>query len=111
MRCPSCEKGNLIQVEDIANEVDSYIFIVKGKRCPACGIEFIDEHEGQRMITIARRLGVWGHPLKLHRKLSQSARGTILRIPSDIEENLGIKGTEEVFISKIGDKRLLVEIA
>ena len=110
MKCPSCETENLVEVDDIANELDSYILITKGKRCTSCGMEFIAEKEGQRMITLARKLGVWGNPLKLHRKLSQSARGTILRIPTDIEHNLGLKGTEEVLISKIGDKKILIEI-
>lgn len=110
MKCPSCEKENLVEVDDIANELDSYIIIVKGRRCPSCGMEFYDEKEGQRMISVARKLGVWGQPLKLHRKLSQSARGTILRIPTDIEQTLGLQGTEDVLISKIGDKKILIEI-
>ncbi len=110
MKCPHCPQGTLTEVNDILNEIDGYIFIIKGKRCSSCGIEFMNENEGQQMISVAKRLGVWGHPLKLHRKLSRSARGTMLRIPSDIEENMGIKGTEEVAISKIGERKLLVEI-
>lgn len=109
--CPACQTENLVEVDDILNELDGYTFIVKGRRCPGCGEEFITEPEGQRMIQVARRLGVWGHPLRLHRKLSQSARGTILRIPTDIEKSLGLKGTEEVLISKIGDKKILLEVA
>lgn len=110
MKCPNCQTGKLQEVEDIINEVDSYIFVVKGMRCSSCSEEVIDEKEGQRMITIAKRLGVWGEPLKLHRKLSKSARGTVLRIPTDIENNMHLKGTEEVAISKIGEHRLLIEI-
>ena len=109
-RCPSCQEGTLTEVNDILNEIDGYIFIIKGKRCSSCGIEFMNEKEGQQMISVAKRLGVWGHPLKLHRKLSKSARGTILRIPIDIEENMGLKGTEDIAISKIGDRKLLIEI-
>ncbi|MFQ5621277.1 MAG: hypothetical protein ACE5FT_05525 [Candidatus Nanoarchaeia archaeon] len=108
-KCPICE-GNIVKVEDIVNDLDSYLFVVKGDRCNKCGEEFIAEDEGQRMINIARRLGIWGEPLKLHRKLSKSARGTVLRIPSDIEQNLHLKGNEEVSISKIGNKKILVEI-
>ena len=110
MRCPICEQGILREVNDLMNELDGYIFVVKGKRCSSCSEEFLDEKEGQQMMTTAKRLGVWGQPLKLHRKLSKSARGTVLRIPSDIEDNLGLKGTEQVAISKIGDRKLLVEI-
>lgn len=64
----------------------------KQKTCPTCGEEFIPEIEGQRAIQAARKLGLWGEPLKLFRKLSKSARGTVLRIPTDIEKNLGLKG-------------------
>ncbi len=63
------------------------------------------------MIEIARMLGMWGEPLKLHRKLSRSARGTILRIPVDIEKNMHLTGSEEVLISKIGENKLLIEVA
>ena len=110
MKCPSCQQGNVGEVEDITSELDGYIFVVKGKRCDSCSEEYIDEREGQRMIQTARKLGIWGEQLKLHRKLSRSARGTVLRIPTDIEKNLGLKGTEEVSIAKIGDRRLLIEI-
>ena len=95
--------------DDILSEIDGYAFVERGRRCTACGEEFIPEEEGQRMIKVARRLGIWGEPLKLRRKLSRSGRGTVLRIPSDIERSLGIKGDEEVTISKAG-RRIIVEV-
>lgn len=108
--CPVCEKGKLIPVEDIVSEIEGYIFVEKGERCTSCGEEFIAEKEGQKMINIARKLGIWGEPLKLYRKLSKSARGTVLRIPSDVEKNLGIKGGEQVAISRVGKKKILIEV-
>ena len=107
--CPIC-KGRIVDADDIVSDVQGLLFINSGTRCTSCGEEFLDEKEGQKMISIAKRMGVWGTPLKLHRKLSRSARGTMLRIPLDIEKNLGLKGTEEVSISKIGENRILVEI-
>ena len=95
--------------DDIVSEIDGYTFVERGRRCTNCGEEFIPEEESQRMIKVARRLGLWGQPLKLHRKLSRSGRGTVLRIPSDIERSLGIKGDEEVTISKAG-RKIIVEI-
>lgn len=109
-KCPICENGELIEVDDIISEIDGHFFIEKGTRCNSCGKEFIPEKISQKTIEIARRLGIWGEPLKLHRKLSKSARGTVLRIPIDIEENLHLKGDEEVLISKIGKNKILVEI-
>ncbi|MDP3765231.1 MAG: hypothetical protein Q8R04_01850 [Nanoarchaeota archaeon] len=110
IECPVCEKNNLIEADDIVSEVEGHFFVVKGNRCSSCGEEFVNEKEGQRMIEIARRLGIWGEPLKLHRKLSHSARGSVLRIPTDIEKSMKLKGNEEVLISKIGKNKLLVEV-
>ena len=108
--CPSCQKGILLAVDDIIMDMDSYLFVVKGKRCTSCGEEIIEEQDGQKVVDAAKKIGVWGQPLTLHRKLSRSARGTVLRIPTDIEKNLHIKGNEEVSISKVGPKKLLIEI-
>ncbi len=109
-KCPVCEEGNLIEVEDVISEIEGHFFIEKGLRCTKCSEEFIDEKQSQKTIEIARRLGIWGEPLKLYRKLSKSARGTILRIPNDIEKSMHLKGEENVLISKIGKNKLLVEI-
>lgn len=108
-RCPVCGKGELVPADDIVSEIDGYTFVERGRRCTSCGEEFIPEEESQRMLKVARRLGLWGEPLKLHRKLSRSGRGTVLRIPSDIERSLDIKGNEKVTISKVG-RKIIVEI-
>lgn len=108
-RCPVCGKGELVPADDVVSEIDGYTFVERGRRCTECGEEFIPEQESQRMIKVARRLGLWGEPLKLRRKLSRSGRGTVLRIPSDIERSLGIRGDEEVTISKAG-RKIIVEI-
>lgn len=109
MKCPIC-KGKLEVVNDIVSDIHNYQFVVSGDRCLKCGEEFIGEEEGNKMIKAARKLGVWGEPLKLHRKLSQSGRGTILRIPADIEKSMKLKGNEEVLISRIGKRKILVEL-
>ncbi len=109
IRCPVCEKGELTPVDDILSEIEGYTFVERGHRCSNCGEEFIPEEEGQRLIKVARRLGIWGEPLKLRRKLSRSGRGTVLRIPSDIERSLGLQGDEEVSVSKAG-RKIIIEI-
>src|SRR5688572_19342606 len=108
-RCPVCLKGKLVPVDDIVSEIEGYTFVERGRRCSFCGEEFIPEEESQRLIKVARRLGIWGEPLKLRRKLSKSGRGTVLRIPSDIERSLGLQGDEEVSVSKAG-RKIIVEI-
>src|SRR3990167_3052385 len=94
--CPICEKGNLERVSDIIAEIDGYVFIVKGERCTACKEEILDEDETQRMITAARKLGVWPEPLKLHRHLTKSGGGLLFRIPSDIERQLNLSEGGEI---------------
>ena len=108
-RCPVCGKGDLGPADDIVSEIEGYTFVERGRRCTACGEEFIPEEESQRLIKVARRLGIWGGPLKLRRKLSRSGRGTVLRIPSDIERSLGLRGDEEVSVSKAG-RKIIVEL-
>lgn len=107
--CHLCGKFEMIDVDDIIFDLDGYLFVVKGSRCNNCAEEIVNEAEGQRFITIAKRMSLWGESLKLHRKLSRSARGTMLRIPIDIEKELHLKGNEEVSISKVGN-RIVVEL-
>ena len=106
-KCPICEKGMLKKVEDITLEVEGYIFIAKGERCNQCHEEFPYEEETQKTIDIARRLGVWPEPLKLHRHLSKSGGGLILRIPTDLERQLGLNENIEIIISKMGNKIII----
>ena len=109
-RCPVCGKGELVPVDDIVSEIEGYTFVERGRRCSACGEEFIPEEESQRLIRVAQRLRIWGEPLKLKRKLSRSGRGTVLRIPADIERDLGLRGTENVHVSRAG-RKIIIEIA
>ena len=109
-RCPNCGRRRLVPADDITSEIEGYTFVEQGLRCGACGEEFIPEEESQRMIRVARRLGIWGEPLKLRRKLSQSGRGTVLRIPTDIERSLQLRGDEEVLVSKAG-KKIIIELS
>jgi hypothetical protein len=110
MQCPSCGKGKLFTAEDILSNFEGYVFVEKGFRCGSCAEEFVPEEEGQKTIAAARKLGLWGEPMKLYRKLVKTAKGIILRIPNDMQRNLNLKGTEEIAISKVG-KKLVVEFS
>jgi len=105
--CPACENGKLVGVDNIISDIDGYVFVEKGERCTACGEEFINEKDAQAMVENSRKLGVWPVPLKLHRNLSSSGRGLVLRIPSDIEKDLRLKPGEAVSISKVGNKIII----
>jgi hypothetical protein len=97
-------------VDDILSEIDGLTFVEHGRRCSVCSEEFIDQKDANRTVKVARQLGVWGAPLKPKRKLSRSGRGIILRIPEDLRQSLGPKGTEAVVLSKVGTKKILVEL-
>src|SRR3989475_10873103 len=109
-RCPKCGGRRLVPVDGITSEIEGYALGDQGLRCAACGEEFIPEEDSQRMIRVARRLGIWGEPLKLRRKLSRSGRGTVLRIPTDIERSLHLRGDEQVLVSKAG-KKIIIELS
>src|SRR5438552_18426351 len=95
-RCPNCGKRRLVPADDITCEIEGYTFVEQGLRCGACGEEFIPEEQRQRMIRVARRLGIWVEPRKWRRKLSRSGRGTGLRIPTRTERSLQLRGDEQV---------------
>mgnify|MGYP001559414290 FL=1 len=103
-KCPMCERGELVKAEDIIFNIDSYIFILKGERCSKCNEEFPYGEETQKTIEVARKLGVWPEPLKLHRSLSKSGGGLILRIPMDIEKQMKLKENTPIEITKVGNK-------
>ena len=107
-KCKVCEKGNLIEVEDIALDVEGYVFILKGERCDSCNEEFPYQEETQRTISIARKLGVWPEPLKLYRHLSKSGKGLVFRIPADLEKQLKLNENIEISITKVG-KKIVIE--
>ena len=103
-KCPICNRGELKEVDDIVSEIEGYVFIEKGERCLECREEFIHEKEAQRTVEISRQLGIWPKPLKLHRSLSKSGRGLVLRIPSDLEKDMKLKPGSHITISKVGHK-------
>jgi len=106
-KCKICEKGNLIVVEDIALDVEGYVFILRGERCDSCNEEFPYQEETQRAISIARKLGVWPEPLKLYRHLSKSGKGLVFRVPSDLEKQLKLNENIEISITKVGKKMVI----
>lgn len=103
-KCLICDKGELVEAEDIILEMEGYVFVVKGHRCSNCKEEFPYEEETQRTISIARKLGIWPEPLKLYRHLSKSGGGLVFRIPSDLEKQFKLDENTEIAISKIENK-------
>lgn len=53
--CPACEKGSLVEVDNIVSEIDGYVFVERGQRCAECGEEFVHEKDAQHTIEAAKR--------------------------------------------------------
>lgn len=106
-KCPICGIGNFEKVEDIIMEIEGYVFVLQGYRCDKCREEFPFEDENQRMISTAKRLGVWPEPLKLYRRLSKSGGGLVFRIPADLEKQLKLDDKTEIGITKVGNKIII----
>lgn len=109
-RCVKCGSAKITSVSDVVSHIHGVKVVADGLRCKSCGEEFFDEEQFDKLAQKAKNLGLWGEPLKLHRKLSKSARGTVLRIPSDIEKSLKLKGDENILISTDGKKKIVIEI-
>ena len=108
-KCPVCEKGSLVTVEDILSEIEGYIFVEKGERCTHCGEEFIPEDEGERMIKIARKLKLWGEPLKLYSIYSppeHHSNRIDIRQPQLIEQFTGHKDIDILIMLELDDETL-----
>ena len=108
-KCPICEKGNFVNVEDITLEVEGYVFVLKGERCLDCNEEFPNQEETQKAIESARKLGVWPEPMKLYRHLSKSGGGLLFRVPTDLERQLKLTENTEIGITKVGNK-IVIEV-
>jgi len=106
-KCPVCEKGEFVEVQDIVMEIEGYIFVVSGHRCTKCKEEFPYGKETEKVIGVAKRLGVWPEPLKLYRHLSKSAGGLMLRVPVDLERQMNLQEGCEVAIAKLGNKLVI----
>ncbi len=102
--CKICGNGILEQVDNIVLEISGYVFIVRGESCTSCKEEFPYQEETDRTIKVARQLGVWPEPLKLHRHFSKSGNGLVFRIPNDLEKQMHLDENMEIAISKIGNK-------
>jgi hypothetical protein len=110
MKCQECREGVLAPVDDILSEFGGIAFVESGRRCSVCHREFIDQSDADRTVKVARRLGIWGNPLKLHGKLSPSGRGVVLRIPEDLRKSMDLNGSETVSMSKVGKRKILLEV-
>jgi YgiT-type zinc finger domain-containing protein len=97
-RCPICE-GEVekvrtkIEVEGVVLAEDYEV-----EKCKKCGEEFYTLEQMSFLRKRAEEKGMWGHGLKLRRKITKSGKRLALYIPADVERILKLKKGKDVEI-------------
>lgn len=109
MECPKCKKGTLVKAkEDIIVEG---VKLAKGldvEKCNKCGEVVLTVEQTSKLRAAAEEAGIWGHGIKLKRKVSKIGKKSALYIPVDVERTLGLTHGREVEIRVVG-KKMIVE--
>lgn len=107
-KCYKCESE--------MKEVDTFVTIKNNRikahafKCTKCGEEEFSGREVDRIQKVTESLGIWGHGLKLKRKLQKIGKSTAVYIPSDIQKYLHLKPREEITIGVEGRKIVIEPI-
>ena len=110
MECPKCKKGTLVKArEDIIIEGVKLAERLEVEKCNRCGEVVLTVEQASKLRTAAEEAGIWGHGIRLKRKISKIGKKSALYIPVDIERMLGLKHGREVEIRVVG-KKMLVEV-
>lgn len=78
------------------------------EKCRKCGEEFYTLEQMSFLRKRAEEKGIWGHGLKLKRKITKSGKRLALYIPIDIERLLGLEKGGDVEIWVEG-KKIVIE--
>lgn len=109
MECPKCKKGTLAKArEDIVVEGVKLAERLEVEKCNRCGEVVLTVEQASKLRATAEEAGIWGHGIRLKRKISKIGKKSALYIPVDVERMLGLKHGREVEIRVVG-KRMIVE--
>jgi len=109
VECPKCKKGTLVKArEDIIVEGVKLAEGLKVEKCDRCGEVVLTMEQASKLRGAAEEAGIWGHGIRLKRKVSRIGKKSALYIPVDVERMLGLKHGREVEIRVVG-KRMVVE--
>ncbi len=109
MECPKCKRGTLVKAhEDIVVEGIKLAERLEVEKCNRCGEEVLTVGQASKLRAAAEEAGIWGHEIRLRRKVSKIGKKSALYIPVDVERMLGLTHGREVEIRIIG-KRMVVE--
>ncbi|MEA1904653.1 MAG: hypothetical protein U9M97_02080 [Candidatus Hadarchaeota archaeon] len=109
MKCPKCGKGVLRKAkENIVVEGVKLAEGLKVEKCDRCGEIVLTVEQASKLRAAAEEAGIWGHGIRLKRKISRIGKKSALYIPVDIERTLGLRHGREVEIRIVG-KKMIVE--
>lgn len=107
MKCPICEKGELIlkSVKYSVYGIDLGVF--PAKACPECREEWFDEKTSRKIEELEKKKRLFG--ISKRSKVSYSGNSLIIRIPESIASFMSIKKEDEFVIHPEGKGKLCVE--
>jgi hypothetical protein len=109
VECSKCKKGTLIKAkEDIVIEGVKLAEGLDVEKCNRCGEVVLTVGQASKLRSAAEEAGIWGHGIRLKRKVSRIGKKSALYIPVDVERMLGLKHGREVEIRVVG-KKMVVE--
>lgn len=107
-RCPVCEVGRLrpgkIPYEYAGVRYGEYA----GEVCDRCGEDFLTQAASDAIEAKAKGLGHWG--IAKRSKVGTSGHSLMVRIPKDVERELGIEKGDAVVVRPEGKNRIVIEI-
>jgi hypothetical protein len=108
VECPKCRKGILVKAkEDIVVEGVKLAEKLGVEKCNKCGEVVLTVEQSSKLRTAAEEAGIWGHGIRLRRKVSKIGKKSALYIPVDVERTLGITHGCEVEIRVVGKKMVV----
>ena len=109
MECPRCKKGTLVKArDDIIVEGVKLAEGLEVEKCNRCGEVVLTVEQASKLRGAAEEAGIWGHGIRLKRKVSRIGKKSALYIPVDVERMLGLRHGRRVEIRVVG-KRMVVE--
>ena len=105
MKCPICEKGNLIKVREkhvlFGVDLGNY----PGEKCTACKEVFTDSLYMKKIEAVAKQKGIWG--LEAKTKIAKTGNSLAVRIPQKIAKFLDLKAGVEAYIHPEANKLVI----
>lgn len=107
-RCPMCDRGRLAW----GKVPYEYAGVLYGEYdaevCDRCGEAFLSQEASDAIDAKAKQLGHWG--IAKRSKVGTSGHSLSVRIPKELERELGIKKGDAITIRPEGRNRIVIDL-